>query len=75
MLPILGFEPLTSQVMVVKHMTVRVRSRSASLISALEKSTSEGAATGVIRSELKRFTKPKNGRARPGVKHKIFMVL
>ena len=74
-LPILGFEPLTSQVMVVKHMTVRVRSRSASLISALEKSTSEGAATGVIRSELKRFTKPKNGRARPGVKHKIFMVL
>jgi hypothetical protein len=47
-LPSLGFEPLTSQRLVVKHMTVRVRGRSSVLRSALEKSSTEGAATTVV---------------------------
>jgi len=41
----LGFQPHTSQTLVVKPMTVRVRKKSSILIPALEKSSSEGAAT------------------------------
>lgn len=52
-LPALGFEPLTSQTLVVKHMTVRVRRKTPVLMPALEKSPTEGAATTAIsRSEL-----------------------
>lgn len=47
-LPELGFEPFTSQTLVVKHMTVRVRGKSPALMSALEKSPPEGIATSVI---------------------------
>lgn len=74
-LPELGFEPLTSQVMVVKHMTVRVRGKTPGLIPALEKSSSEGAATGVIHSELRRPAKSKNGRFRHRHKHNNLMLL
>ncbi|RME76921.1 MAG: hypothetical protein D6784_04850 [Chloroflexi bacterium] len=44
-LPRLGFEPLTSQTLVVKHLAVRVRGKIPALIPALEKSPTEGAAT------------------------------
>ncbi len=44
----LGFRPFTSQVLVVKPMTVRVREKTPSLMHALEKSPSEGAATSAI---------------------------
>ena len=47
-LPGLGFAPLTSQALVVKHMAVRVRQKSPVLMPALEKSPPEGAATSVI---------------------------
>jgi len=47
-LPALGLEPFTSQTLVVKHMTVRVRRQSPVLISGLEKSPPEGAATSII---------------------------
>jgi hypothetical protein len=73
-LPMLGFEPLTSQILVVKHMTVRVRSKSPILMRALEKSPSEGTASSVVRSERSQPLKPQNGRARR-YSHKIFMVL
>jgi hypothetical protein len=49
----LGFEPLTTQTLVVKSMTVRIRDRSRALMRALEKSPSEGAATTAIsRAEI-----------------------
>lgn len=50
----LGFEPHTSQTLVVKPMTVKVRRKSSILIPALEKTPSEGAATTAMspRSEL-----------------------
>ncbi len=60
-LPRLGFQPLTSQTLVVKHMTVRVQSRTPVLIPALEKSSREGAATTSVisRSELLKKQKEK----------------
>jgi hypothetical protein len=47
-LPALGFEPLNSQILVVKHMTIRVRGRSPVLMPALEKSPPGGATTSAI---------------------------
>lgn len=48
-LPALGFNPLTSQMLVVKSMTIRVREKTAGLISAaLEASPPEGAAPSMI---------------------------
>ncbi len=47
-LPGLGFEVLTCQALVVKHMAVRVRQKSPALMAALEKSPTEGAAPSVI---------------------------
>jgi hypothetical protein len=44
----LGFEPFTSQTLVVKPMAVRVRDKSPVLMPTLEKSPSEGAATTAI---------------------------
>ncbi|MBI1881094.1 MAG: hypothetical protein HYR94_23185 [Chloroflexi bacterium] len=44
-LPELGFNPLTSQTLVVKHMAVRMHKASPALISALEQTPTEGAAT------------------------------
>ena len=47
-LPGLGFEALTCQGLVVKHMAVRVRQKSPALMAALEKSPTEGAAPSAI---------------------------
>lgn len=47
-LPSLGFKPLTSQTLVVKHMAVRVRKAVPALIPALEQTPTEGAATTVM---------------------------
>jgi hypothetical protein len=44
----LGFEPFTSQTLVVKAMAVRIRDKSLALLPALEKSPSEGAPTTAI---------------------------
>ncbi len=44
----LGFEPLTTQVLVVKPMVVRLKDRSYHRLPSLEKSPSEGAATTII---------------------------
>lgn len=67
-LPELGFEPLTSQVLVAKPMTVRVREKASALIPALEAGPTEGAATTVM---SRATSKPQNGHtSRTG--HKIF---
>jgi hypothetical protein len=47
-LPELGFKPLTSQTLAVKHMTVRMRKTSSTLIPALEQTPTEGAATTTV---------------------------
>ncbi len=47
-LPSLGFEPFTSQILTVKHMTVRVRGKTPVLMPALEKGPSEGAVTSTV---------------------------
>ncbi|MCB0179284.1 MAG: hypothetical protein KDI62_13710 [Anaerolineae bacterium] len=52
-LPILGFKPLTSQVLVTKPMAVRVREKSNKLIPALEASPTEGAASTTIMSHVR----------------------
>lgn len=49
-LPTFGFKPLTSQVLVTKPMTVRIREKSTKLIPALEASPTEGAASTTIMS-------------------------
>ncbi len=59
-LPALGFQPLTSQTLVVKPMTVRIREKSPSLMKALETGSTEGAApTMMSRAEMNRPA-PKN---------------
>ncbi len=78
-LPALGFESFTSQTLVVKHMTVRVRGKSPVLVPALEKSPPEGAATSVIsRSERAQSQSVKqespNGHIRRH-RHGIFTLL
>jgi len=69
-LPAAGFQPITSQVLVVKSMTVRVREKSSTLMSALEATSTEGAApTMMSRAHVPK--KQKNGHVkRP--KHKVF---
>jgi len=47
-LPELGFKPLTSQTLVVKHMAVRLHNTSSALIPALEQTPTEGAATTTL---------------------------
>jgi hypothetical protein len=73
-LPTLGFRPLTSQTLVVKHMAVRVHQSSPKLISTLvEQTPPEGAAPTIIaHSELiPAPSKLKNGHTRRP-KHQIF---
>lgn len=72
-LPTLGFKPLTSQTLAVKHMAVWVHKPAHKLIPALEQTPPEGAASTVIaHSELiPAQSKPKNGHARRP-KHRIF---
>jgi hypothetical protein len=49
----LGFEPLTTQVLVVKPLTVRVNDKAHVRLPSLEKTSSEGAATSAIsRTEI-----------------------
>lgn len=75
-LPLLDFEPLTSQVLVVKHMAVRVRKKSPVLMAALEKSPTEGAAPSAIsQSEARPVEEAHpNGQTRR-YHHKMFMLL
>ncbi len=73
-LPELGFKPLTSQTLVVKHMAVRMRKTSPALISALEQTPTEGAATSVM-SHLE-LTQPQAAlkkRYTQRSEHRIFM--
>ncbi len=65
-LPLLGFTPLTSQTMVVKHMVVRVRKTALMRLPALEQTPPEGAAsTLVVRAELTQpAAVPPNGHSR-----------
>ncbi|MCB0193840.1 MAG: hypothetical protein KDJ65_17960 [Anaerolineae bacterium] len=61
-LPMFGFKPLTSQVLVTKPMAVRIREKSTKLIPALEASPTEGAASTTIISHAKsKTTVSKNG--------------
>jgi hypothetical protein len=74
-LPLLGFKPLTSQTMVVKHMAVRVRQTTPVRLPALEQTPPESAVTTVNSSvELTQSPTPlKNGRSVPArPKHQIF---
>jgi hypothetical protein len=72
-LPELGFKPLASQTMVVKHMAVRIRKTIPALLPALEQTPTEGAVTTVMspveRAQL--HTTPKN-RSTQRAKHQIF---
>ena len=52
-LPLLGFNPLTSQVLVINPMTVRVREKTSTLLPALEASPTEGAASTTVMSPFK----------------------
>lgn len=64
-LPTLGFKPLTSQTLVAKPMTVRVREKPAALMSALEANPStEGAAPTMI-THATASSKPQNGHSSP----------
>jgi hypothetical protein len=73
---VLGFEPLTSQILVVKHMTVRVRGKLPALIPALEQSPTEGAAPSVIsRSEAPPVEPIRPNGHTQQHKHKIFALL
>jgi hypothetical protein len=75
-LPGLGFDPLGSQVLVVKHMAVRVRGKMPALMKALEQSPTEGAAPSAI-SQSERITGDKAGRNGQGrqIRDKIFTLL
>ena len=76
MLPELGFDPLGSQALVVKHMAVRVRGKMPALMKALEQSPTEGAAPSAI-SQSERTAGEKagqNGRSRRH-RDKIFTLL
>jgi hypothetical protein len=60
-LPGLGFQPLTSQTLVVKPIAIRIREKSPAMIPTLEASPTEGAApTMISRIDMSRPT-PKNG--------------
>jgi hypothetical protein len=72
-LPELGFKPLTSQTLVVKHMAVRVRKLTPTLIPALEQTPTEGAATTVMSSiELAPIPAAPKKRLVRRAKHQIF---
>ena len=64
-LPGLGFAPLGSQALVVRHMAVRVRGKIPALMKALEQSPTEGAAPSAI-SQSERIAGDKAGQNRQG---------
>ena len=71
----LGFEPLTSQMLVVKHMTVRMRKTSL-LMPALEKGPPEGAApTAISHSKIVTPLPSSQGGQIEQSGQKIFMLL
>jgi hypothetical protein len=70
-LPQLGFEPLTSQVLVAKPMMVRVREKSPALMPALEAGPTESAASTIMTRATVAPAKPQNGQ-RPRHGQKIF---
>ena len=75
-LPVLGFEPLTGQILVVKHMTVRVRGKLPALMPALEQSPTEGAAPSVISRSEAPPVEPIRPNGHPQQhKHKMFIIL
>jgi hypothetical protein len=65
-LPELGFAPLGSQALVVRHMAVRVRGKMPTLMKALEQSPTEGAAPSAISQSARTAGKKagQNGRGR-----------
>jgi hypothetical protein len=72
----LGFAPLTSQMLLVKSMTVRVRKKSSQLLPVLEAAPTEGAAQTIMtRVELKQPTRPPNGHPASKHKHTTFIFL
>lgn len=75
-LPDLGFKPLTSQTLVVKHMAVRVRKTTPALIPALEQTPTEGAATTVMSPiELGQTSSPQKSRPGPRSEHHILTLI
>jgi hypothetical protein len=72
-LPELGFKPLASQTLVVKHMAVRVHKASLALIPALEQTPTEGAATTAMSHiELVQPQPAPKKRRTQQTKHQIF---
>jgi hypothetical protein len=61
-LPELGFAPLTSQVLVAKPMTVRVREKAPALMPALEAGPTESAASTILTRSTTTPSKPQNGQ-------------
>jgi hypothetical protein len=75
-LPELGFKPLASQTLVVKHLAVRVHKPSPALIPALEQTPSEGAATTVMsQAELIQRQPTLKNRPAQRTKHQIFTLI
>lgn len=62
-LPTASFKPLTSQMLVVKSMTVRVREKRSTLARALEAGPTEGAASSMI-TRTKMISHPSKSRHR-----------
>jgi hypothetical protein len=75
-LPELGFKPLTSQTLVVKHLAVRLHKPSPALIPALEQTPSEGAATTVMsQAELIQRQPTLKNKPTQRTKHQIFTLI
>jgi hypothetical protein len=72
----LGFQPLTSQMLLVKSMTVRVRKKSSQLLPVLEAAPTESAAQTIVsRMETQQPGQPKNGHTVANHKHTPFISL
>ena len=72
-LPDLGFEPLLSQTLVVKHMAVRMQTTTPVLMQALEKSSAEGVVPSLIsRSDVALQPLTQNSQTRQRRRKKTF---
>jgi hypothetical protein len=65
----LGFKPLTSQMLLVKSMTVRVRTKSSQLLPVLESAPTESAAQTIV-SQVELHQPSRLPETHPAVKHK-----
>jgi hypothetical protein len=75
-LPELGFNPLTSQTLVVKHMAVRMHKASPALIPTLEQTPTEGAATSAMSHiELAQSQPTPKKRQAQRSEHQIFTLI